>query len=267
MQYFCVRNLCASLVLAAAAVPVFYGLSTAEADSVPVRAGLTLANTQTIDPTVLKDKALQVIDTYCVSCHGPEKQKGKVRLDALETVDPVDLQKLFGSAKEAVHFEDMPPAKAKQPSEEERKVLLQWLDSQLTGDAAKALAEKLMRFEYGNVVRHEDLFSGEYADLPGYTHDRRWMISEYIFSEKVNRLLDYHPSRKIYGDVQEVAGDSGVHWSPKTEHGNKFPQDHHQPVPAPRKGWGPVLGPRTPDDGAFTDDGWQRQTHCRAYVR
>lgn len=201
----------------------------------PVRAGLTLANPQTIDPTVLKDKALQVIDTYCVSCHGPEKQKGKVRLDALETIDPVDLQKLFGSAKEAVHFEDMPPAKAKQPSEEQRKVLLQWLDSQLTGDAAKALAEKLMRFEYGNVVRHEDLFSGEYADLPGYTHDRRWMISEYIFSEKVNRLLDYHPSRKIYGDVQEVAGDSGVHWSPKTEHGNKFRRTITNPFLLPEK--------------------------------
>ena len=52
--------------------------------------------------------------------------------------------------------------------------------------------------------------------------DRRWMISEFIFNEKVNRLLDYKPTRTIYGTSYEVAGDSGVHWSPKTERGNKF---------------------------------------------
>ena len=113
-----------------------------------------------LNPTQLHDKALSVMETYCVSCHGPDKQKGDIRLDALETIDPVDRQDLFALAREAVHFEDMPPEKAEQPTLAERKVLLRWLDSQLTGDAAKALAEKLLRFEYGNVVNHEDLFSG-----------------------------------------------------------------------------------------------------------
>jgi len=57
------------------------------------------------------------------------QQKGDIRLDALETIDPVDLQNLYGTAKEAVHVEDMPPAKAKQPSSAERKVLVQWLEA------------------------------------------------------------------------------------------------------------------------------------------
>lgn len=175
-----------------------------------------------LNSTVLHDRALKVLETYCVACHGPEKQKGDIRFDALETIDPVDLQDLFAQTKEAVHFEDMPPEKAEQPTKKERKLLIRWLDSQLTGDAAKALAEKLLRFEYGNVVKHEDLFSGEYADRSAYTHDRRWIISEYIFTEKVNRLLDYKPTRNIYGTTHQVRGDSGVHWSPKTEHGDKF---------------------------------------------
>ena len=175
-----------------------------------------------LNPTELHDQALKVMETRCVSCHGPDKQKGDIRLDDLEAIDPVDLQKLYALAKEAVHFGDMPPEKAEQPTAGERKVLLRWLDSQLRGDAAKALAEKILRFEYGNVVNHEDLFSGEYADRSAYTHDRRWMISEYIFSEKTNRLLDYKPTRKIYGTTHNVCGDSGIHWSPKTEHGNKF---------------------------------------------
>ncbi|MEZ6139857.1 MAG: DUF1588 domain-containing protein [Zavarzinella sp.] len=175
-----------------------------------------------VDPTELKDLATQVLSTYCVSCHGPDKQNGKIRLDSLETIDPVDQQKLYAKAKEAVHTEEMPPTKAKQPTDAERKVLLKWLDTQLTGESAKALAEKLQRFEYGNVVNHDDLFSGKYANLPAFTHDRRWVISEFIFNEKVNRLLDYHPTRSIYGRNYQVAGDSGVHWSVKTEWGNQF---------------------------------------------
>ena len=188
-----------------------------------------------LNPSELHDRALKVMKTHCVSCHGPEKQKGDIRLDKLETIDPVDLQELYALASEAVHFEDMPPEKAEQPSEAERKVLVQWLDSQLTGDAAKALAEKLQRFEFGNVLKHEELFSGKHADLPAYTHDRRWMISEYIFSEKTNRLLDYKPIRKIYGDTYNVRGDSGIHWSPKTEHGNKFRRTITNPFLLPEK--------------------------------
>ncbi len=188
-----------------------------------------------IDPIVLKEQAMQVMGKYCVSCHGPDEQEGKIRFDVLETIDPVDLQKLYGETREAVHFEDMPPEDEKQPTENERKILLQWLDSQLSGDAAKALEEKLARFEYGNVVKHEDLFSGKHAELPGYTHDRRWMISEYIFTEKVNHLLDYNPTRKIYGVTHPVAGDSGIHWSPKTEQGDKFRRTIINPFLLPDK--------------------------------
>ena len=188
-----------------------------------------------LNPTELHDQALKVMETYCVSCHGPKKQKGDIRLDKLETIDPVDLQELYALAKEAVHFEDMPPEKADQPKEGERKILMRWLDSQLTGDAAKALAEKLTRFEYGNVVKHKDLFSGEYADRPGFTHDRRWMISEFIFNEKANRLLDYKPTRKIYGTNYVVRGDSGIHWSPKSERGDKFRRTIINPFLLPEK--------------------------------
>jgi mono/diheme cytochrome c family protein len=188
-----------------------------------------------LDPTVLEDRATQILSRYCVSCHGPDKQEGEIRLSALETIDAVDRQSLFAKAKDVIHLGEMPPEKARQPSDAERKLLLQWLNGELTGKSAKALAEKLRRFEYGNVVDHTDLFSGEYSDLPGYTPDRRWLISEFIFSEKINRLLDYHPTRTIYGTTQKVQGDSGVHWSPKTEHGNKFRRTITNPYLLPEK--------------------------------
>ena len=68
-----------------------------------------------LNPTQLHDEALRVMETYCVSCHGPDKQKGDIRLDALGAIDPVDLRELMASAREAVHFEEMPPEKAEQP--------------------------------------------------------------------------------------------------------------------------------------------------------
>ena len=188
-----------------------------------------------LDPTELREQATRVMRSYCVSCHGPNKQEGEVRLDALETIDAVDRQSLFGKAQNVIHLSEMPPKDAKQPRDAERKILLQWLNSQLTGNAAKALAEKLLRFEYGNVVDHQELFSGEHADKPGYTPDRRWLISEFIFNDRINRLLDYHPTRTIYGTTQRVHGDSGVHWSPKTERGNKFRRTITNPFLLPEK--------------------------------
>ncbi len=170
----------------------------------------------------LKHRATDVLNRYCVDCHGPESEEASVRLDAFDLMDEVEQQKLFAKVQRVIQLSEMPPSEAQQPTSAERKLVLGWLENQLTGQAAKALSEKLMRFEYGNVVDHHDLFSGDYAHLPGSTPDRRWLISEFIFTEKINRLLNYQPTRKVYGTNQSVQGDSGVHWSPKTEWGNKF---------------------------------------------
>ena len=91
----------------------------------------------------LAGRATRVLDTYCVQCHGPEKQEWKVRFDAIETIDTVDQQTLFLAAQDAVHFEEMPPDKEKQPTKDERGVLLAWFKEQLTGPAAKKLEEKM----------------------------------------------------------------------------------------------------------------------------
>lgn len=188
-----------------------------------------------LNSTALTDAATQVLTNHCVKCHGSGKHEGDIRLDALETIDPVDRQTLLGKVQSVLRLGEMPPEDSRQPSDAQKTVLMKWLNDQLTGDNAKALAEKLRRFEYGNVVDHHDLFSGKYADLPGYTIDRRWLISEFIFNEKVNRLLNYEPTRTIYGVTLPVGGDSGVHWSPKTERGNKFRRTITNPYLLPEK--------------------------------
>ena len=174
-------------------------LSAQELSSVRVNAASPKPGAE-MDPTILRGKAMQVMETYCFSCHGAEKQKGDIRFDAMDSIDQVDLQDLFADAKKALQLGEMPPEEARiQPGKEERELLVKWLETQVTGDAAKALAEKLKRFEYGNVVDHSELFSGKHAGLPGSTPDRRWLVSEFIFNDKVNSLLDYVPTRTVYG--------------------------------------------------------------------
>lgn len=193
------------------------------------------SSTTELEPTELEEKATRVLSSYCVSCHGDKKQEGQVQLGSLNTIDAVDRQTLFGKVQNVIHLAEMPPEEARQMNDAERKILLQWVDTQLKGKTAKALAEKLLRFEYGNVVDHKELFSGKHAGLSAYSLDRRWLISEFIFSERINRLLDYHPTRTIDGTSQRVQGDSGVHWSPKTERGNKFRRTIANPYLLPEK--------------------------------
>ena len=206
-----VRRLGPVLVALATVLFIFSITSSAKAESgAKLDDGAALANDRDslVSTANLAGRAARVLDTYCVQCHGPEKQKGQVRFDAIETIDTVDQQTIFLAAQDAVHFEEMPPDEERQPTKAEREVLLAWFKEQLTGPAAKKLEEKMRQPEAGNYVDHEDLFSGDYADLPGFTYDRQWLISEYIFNEKFNRLLKHHPSRKIDGQRQPVSGDS-----------------------------------------------------------
>ena len=61
----------------------------------------------------------QFFTRHCVKCHGPEKQKGKVRLDrpAGELFSDAELLETVVSVLEAG---DMPPKKAPQPRAEAR---------------------------------------------------------------------------------------------------------------------------------------------------
>ena len=150
--------------------------------------------------------ARRVLNTYCVSCHGPDKQKGDVRLDTLAELTGDTKSELLNAMHVAVHINVMPPEHAKQPTEAERKLLDDWLGRTLAGAGGGNLEDKLRKPEYGNYVDHEKLFSGEYADLPGFTDDRRWLISEYIFTAKMQRILDSRTAGEWQGKRVTLLG-------------------------------------------------------------
>lgn len=150
----------------------------------------------------------QLIRQRCAGCHQGDSADGNVRFDDLAQRKLDERLDLMNKALEQIYFRHMPPEDADQLDDSERILLTGWLSNELKRFNASKLEEKLQKPEYGNYVNHDDLFSGEYADLPGFTADRRWLISEFIFDARFNRILNHTPFQTIDGKRQFVIGDN-----------------------------------------------------------
>ncbi len=69
---------------------------------------------------VFKDRIEPFLTTYCTSCHGPEKQKGRIRVDHL-TASMSDRKEaeLWSRMLEAIEFGDLSDASEGDSDEEE----------------------------------------------------------------------------------------------------------------------------------------------------
>lgn len=159
-------------------------------------------------PLVASADVSALLETHCFACHDADSEKGGIRLDHLDTLTLEARLDLLNKAQEQIYFRHMPPPEKKPPTDSERQQLLGWLRPVLREHGASTLEEKLQRPEYANYVDHDQLFSGEHARLPGFTHDRRWLISEFIFDAKFNRLLNHTPFQTIDGKREFVIGDN-----------------------------------------------------------
>lgn len=93
---------------------------------------------------------------HCVKCHGPDKQKGGLRLDNLAT--PTDANaETWLSILDVIESGDMPPKKEPRPGEQATQQLLSWLDEELIRIAEPIPGLRRMnRAEYEATVH--DLF-------------------------------------------------------------------------------------------------------------
>ncbi|MEQ8791928.1 MAG: DUF1588 domain-containing protein [Pirellulaceae bacterium] len=160
------------------------------------------------DELVLPQDLRALVVNYCTDCHGKDVSEGDVSFADLENLKLDARLALLNKAHEQLHFHRMPPEDQQQPSAAEHARLVDWLSAELNRYSSNELEDKLRRPEYGNYVDHDKLFSGEYADLKPFTYDRRWLISEYIFDAKFNRILDHNPTLDIDGKRHYVIGSN-----------------------------------------------------------
>ena len=99
------------------------------------------------------------VKVHCVRCHGPEVQKGQLRLDnlAADFSDPATAAK-WAEVLTAVNSHQMPPSGEKQPSVESAGRFADWLSAELgKGELAKrstaVVLRRLNRAEYNNTIR------------------------------------------------------------------------------------------------------------------
>lgn len=122
-------------------------------------------------PVFIRD-VRPLLKTYCFECHNTNKRKAGLDLEQVETdaaaLDRVELWELVG---ERLGAGEMPPEKSKQPTGEEKKLILAWVKhaaasrvdyGKLTREqlveqlAGEPTTRRLNRVEYDNTLR--DLF-------------------------------------------------------------------------------------------------------------
>ena len=125
-----------------------------------------------------KERIKPFLKTYCVACHGPEKQKGKIRVDHL-TASMSDRKEaeIWARALEAIEFGEMPSDKAEKfPTKAEARFVQQWI-AQTLDQAGLEVEEKKDKEGYGNLVPHDLLFSPAESKRTIDVAARLWRIS------------------------------------------------------------------------------------------
>lgn len=100
--------------------------------------------------------------SHCVKCHGPEKAKGGINLAGIgDEKAALRQRKLLRKVLAQVQAKEMPPAKAPPLSEEQRTLLLRWLEPALRvvdcanpadRDPGPAIPRRLNRTEYERTI-------------------------------------------------------------------------------------------------------------------
>ncbi|MCC6882314.1 MAG: DUF1592 domain-containing protein [Verrucomicrobiales bacterium] len=122
----------------------------------------------------IPDKHRSLFKEHCVSCHGPEKQKGKFRVDDLPfQITGLEVAEKWQKILNAMNSGDMPPEDEKQPGNEAKADLLEDLSNAMVS-ARRTLNDqhgvitmrRLNRREYKNTLRELLGVEINVSDLP-----------------------------------------------------------------------------------------------------
>lgn len=113
------------------------------------------------DDSLYSDTVQPFLDTYCISCHGAEKQKGDRRYDTLANdFHDSDSIILWQDVADLLNLGDMPPEDEEQPSPEARQEVVDWITGKLSvayeeakSTDRKTVLRRLNRDEYNRTVR------------------------------------------------------------------------------------------------------------------
>lgn len=131
------------------------------------------------------------IAKHCTACHGPEKQKGDLRLDTITAnFDSPATSGHWMEVMERINSGDMPPKKEARPAAADIAKVADWIIGQLTeadrarqrNDHASVTYSRLTREEYRNSIRDLLGVTVDVFDPTGLPEDPAWHGFERIGS-------------------------------------------------------------------------------------
>lgn len=130
--------------------------------------------TETVGRAVMDQRHKALFQETCVSCHGPEKQKGKFRVDDLSfEIKDLETAEKWQKVLNQMNSGDMPPEDEKQPAKEAKADFLDDLANVMVA-ARRSLGDqkgvitmrRLNRREYKNTLRELLGVDVNVSDLP-----------------------------------------------------------------------------------------------------
>ena len=127
------------------------------------------------------DSARPLIENYCAKCHTGDQPEGEFLLAELDG-DKLDSQvaKRWEEVANALQDDYMPPAEAPQPTDAEKRQVIEWVKSNVTNKTEHSLLRRMNQVEYENTIR--DLFA---LGRDGFSNPNKILkIDEYFQPEK-----------------------------------------------------------------------------------
>ena len=112
------------------------------------------------DPSIYGSDIRPILARHCFSCHGPDKQKGSLRLDTLDPHFKGPAAETWHDVLENLKLGEMPPEDEPQPDAASRRLLKGWVRAgleeaarQRRGIDGRTVIRRLTRYEYNNTLR------------------------------------------------------------------------------------------------------------------
>ena len=119
-----------------------------------------------VDTKTFKEVVKPVLNKYCISCHGPDEQKARLRYDGVDGFRISD-RHMWTMIHEVISFDEMPPRKEPQLSSSEKTKVLEWIEKEQRAFGAGS-TRRLNRREFGNALKDVTGLSVDFAySLPG----------------------------------------------------------------------------------------------------
>jgi hypothetical protein len=112
-------------------------------------------------PVMLGEQIKPLLKEYCFDCHNADKQKGDLNLvPVADNLKLLENRAVWEKVAELVESREMPPEKKPQPSEEQRELVIKYIDSQISildctaqKNPGKVTIRRLNKEEYRNTIR------------------------------------------------------------------------------------------------------------------